>query len=315
MENRRFLTPTSPAVTTTVNNCIILRLGAFDDDAITVDNPGLSGHTTITADESASSAGTGPVEILGSWIPDLTHAKETGTNRALVFTAHARHDSAISLTSVTYGGRAMTKIVEASHSSGNPRYTAAFILNDAGITAATTTTFTPTWSVTPTREAYSSVFLQNVNQTTLTGATAGNATDSGATITTSALANSSGDMVIEAATSKDTGTYTANNGFTKALELTMTNNDGMAGYKAATGANLTPSVTHTVATVQSLIGFVVKGGVSGGTVSGGAGYVKQSAAGSSGTSTFTLGSSNEARTLTIAIAPDSNTSGDNEIRP
>jgi hypothetical protein len=48
------------------------------------------------------------------------------------------------------------------------------------------------------------------------------------------------------------------------------------------------------------------GGSAGGTVSGGAGYIKQSAIGSSGTSTFSLGSAKAARMLTIAIAPDSN---------
>jgi type II secretory pathway pseudopilin PulG len=47
-------TPTSPAVTTTVNNCLILRLGAFDDDGIVVDSPGLASHTAITMDESRS---------------------------------------------------------------------------------------------------------------------------------------------------------------------------------------------------------------------------------------------------------------------
>jgi hypothetical protein len=45
------------------------------------------------------------------------------------------------------------------------------------------------------------------------------------------------------------------------------------------------------------------GGSSGGTVSGGAGYIMQPAAGSSGTSNFTLGSSKDSMMLTIAIAP------------
>ena len=40
-----------------------------------------------------------------------------------------------------------------------------------------------------------------------------------------------------------------------------------------------------------------------GSVSGGAGYVKQSASGDSGTSTFSLTASEESRTLTIAISP------------
>jgi hypothetical protein len=55
------ITPTSPAVTTTVDNCLILRLGAFDGNDITVDNPGLSGHTAITMDKSAGSADCGTV--------------------------------------------------------------------------------------------------------------------------------------------------------------------------------------------------------------------------------------------------------------
>jgi hypothetical protein len=46
--------PTSPAVTTTVDNAMILRIGGFDDDDITVDSPGLSGHTAITMDESGT---------------------------------------------------------------------------------------------------------------------------------------------------------------------------------------------------------------------------------------------------------------------
>ena len=44
--------PTSPSVTASVNDCIILRLGAFDDDYITLNEPGLSGHTAITMDSS-----------------------------------------------------------------------------------------------------------------------------------------------------------------------------------------------------------------------------------------------------------------------
>jgi hypothetical protein len=222
-----------------------------------------AGGTTTGAVWSFTTATPPPaVSILGSWLTGTTHAKETaGTNRALIFLAHAeRNTSGMTLNSVTYGGRAMTKVVEKLITSGTTRtYVAAFILNDAGITAATNTTFVPTWSATPTSYAYSSVFLKNVNQTTLTGATASNATTTGATITTSALATSSGDMVIDAAACSNTGTYTVNNSFTKALELTITNADGVDGYKSATGANETPSVKHSTTNGrQSLIGFVVK---------------------------------------------------------
>jgi hypothetical protein len=225
-----------------------------------IDEKNAGGTTTGTV-WSFTTTTFSPVAILGSWVTGTTHAKVTGTNRALIFLAHAeRNSSGITLNSVTYGGRAMTKVVEKVISSGTTRtYVAAFILNDAGINAATTTTFTPKWSATPTSYAYSSVFLKNVNQTTLTGATASNATSTGATITTSALANSAGDMVIDAATCSNTGSYTVNNGFTEALELTITNADGVDGYKSATGANETPSVKHSTTNGrQSLIGFVVR---------------------------------------------------------
>lgn len=46
----------SPAVTTTIENAMILRLGGFDGRNITVDVPGLLLHTPITMDYSASSA-------------------------------------------------------------------------------------------------------------------------------------------------------------------------------------------------------------------------------------------------------------------
>ncbi len=49
--------PTSPAVTTTVDNTMILRLGGFDNKNVTVGDTGLAGHTTITMDISGTSGG------------------------------------------------------------------------------------------------------------------------------------------------------------------------------------------------------------------------------------------------------------------
>ena len=47
-------TPTSSAVVSTVDNALILRIGGFDDDDITIDAPGLADHTAITADRSGT---------------------------------------------------------------------------------------------------------------------------------------------------------------------------------------------------------------------------------------------------------------------
>jgi GH35 family endo-1,4-beta-xylanase len=202
------------------------------------------------------------VNILGSWATGTTHTKVSGTNRALIFIAHAEDNGAISLNSVKYGGQPMTKVIDISvSSSGYYAYVAAYILNEANIAAATSSTFEPNWSTTPDTNAYSSVFLQNVNQTTLTGASASNGTTSSNPITTTALSTNSGDMVILGATCGNSGSYTLNNGFTEANDQTMASTaTGVTGYKKTpTASSETPSATY-VGTLnrQVIIGFVVK---------------------------------------------------------
>jgi len=49
--------PPCPSVTTSVINTMILKLGGFDKDKITVDNAGLSGYTTITMDDNDGGKG------------------------------------------------------------------------------------------------------------------------------------------------------------------------------------------------------------------------------------------------------------------
>jgi GH35 family endo-1,4-beta-xylanase len=202
------------------------------------------------------------VEILGSWEEeaDLSRAKVAGTNRALIFIAHGERSGTMDLTAVTYGGRSMNEVVDRYYYSGNGAYASAYILNEAGVAAATNNNFVVTWNNTPTEVKYASVFLQNVNQTTLTGATDyGEGTSS--TVTTPALATNDGDMVIIAATCGNLGTYTMNNGFTLGVNQSSVSSTGATGYKSATGVAETPSVTHNSVNRQVIIGFVVKGAV------------------------------------------------------
>ncbi|MBN1916272.1 MAG: hypothetical protein JW889_00055 [Verrucomicrobia bacterium] len=200
-----------------------------------------------------------PVELLGSWTSGTSHTKPSGTNRLLVFTVHGERYGTMNCTSVTYGGQAMTKLIERNQgSSGNRSYVATFILKEAGIAAATSSTFAVTWEYAPAYTGYSSVFLQNVNQSASTGANSTGGSDTATTVSTGSLATTNGDMVIYAGTNGRTGTYTPNNSFTEALEITMTSSDGTGGYKAATGATETPSVTHSYPSKQALVGFVVK---------------------------------------------------------
>jgi hypothetical protein len=202
------------------------------------------------------------VDILGSWVTGLTHAKEAGSNRVLILIAQAEYTSSPNLSGVTYDGRPMSKIIERIQSGSTYVYTVAFRLGEADIAAATSGTIVPTWTgSTPTSVEYISVFLDGVDQTTPIGASTSVANTSGGTLSGAALATAEGDMVLAAATCSSAGTFNVNNDFTKAREGGNTSYDCVDGYKAATGVSETPSVTHSAsASRKTLIGFVVKVG-------------------------------------------------------
>jgi hypothetical protein len=225
-----------------------------------IDEINAAGTTTGTVwSFTTVAAPAGDVEIIGSWVSGTSHTAESGTNRLLVFTAHAEDNNAdMNITSVTYGGQTMTKVIEDNEGTGYRAYAGLFILDEAGINAASGSSFIVTWAETPNRTpAFTSVFMQNVNQTSPVGASASNGGTT-ATLSTSALSTNDGDMVVLAATCGNTGTYSLNNGFTETVELTMTSADGVAGYKAATGADETPSVTHSNINRQVIAGLVVQ---------------------------------------------------------
>ncbi len=87
---------------------------------------------------------TEPVQPVGSWLSGLNHAVEPGVKRVLVFTAHVEdNDGLPNLTDVTYGGQAMTKIIEQAVGSSTRAYVVAYILEEAGIAAASNPLSTP----------------------------------------------------------------------------------------------------------------------------------------------------------------------------
>ena len=138
---------------------------------------------------------------------------------------------------------------------------AVFLLDESGISAASGNAFVPSWSATPNRTpGYSSVFLQGVDQVASVGASDGNSSTSSGTLSTNALATSDGDMVFVAGTCGNTGSYTVENGFTEAVELDISSADAVAGYKAATGADETPALTHSNVNRHVIVGFVVQAG-------------------------------------------------------
>ncbi|MHC4739984.1 MAG: carbohydrate binding domain-containing protein [Planctomycetota bacterium] len=231
-----------------------------------IDEINATGTTTgVVWSFSTVAAAAGDVEIIGSWVSGTSHTAEAGSNRALIFTGHVEDNNAdMDLTSVTYGGQSMTKVVEQNAGSGYRAYAVAYILDEAGISAASGSDFVVTWAETPSRSpGFSSVFLQNVDQSDPTGASGGNGTESSATLATSALSTSDGDMVFVGGTCGNSGTYSVNNGFTEGIEIDIASADAVAGYKAATGAAETPSITHSNVNRQVVIGFVVQVGAAG----------------------------------------------------
>jgi len=203
------------------------------------------------------------VETLGSWVSGLSHTKENGTHRALIFVAHVEHSAALSLNSVTYGGQSMTKVIDAIVGTSARAYVAAYILKEAGIAAASNSNFVVSWSATPLAVSYASAFDSNVDQTAATGATDSNADASTTglinTIETDPLSAGQGDMIIMAATDGNAGSYTFNNGFTRDInQLVGATATGAAGHKSAVYATETPSATHSASNRKVIIGLVVK---------------------------------------------------------
>jgi hypothetical protein len=192
-------------------------------------------------------------------VQGATHAREAGSNRALVVMLYGEGSGNISASSVTYGGQAMTKVSEVAYQTTSYSYSGAFVLNETGVAAATSGTIAVTWSTAPSSGSdITSAFYSGVNQSALTGASASNGL-AGVTITTTALANNAGDMVLVGGTAGTGGTYTINNGFTRGIpETTASFGDITSAYKLGTGTNETPSLSMSGSMRQTIVAFVLK---------------------------------------------------------
>ena len=188
-----------------------------------------------------------PVVLLGSWGTGLSHTVEAGSDRLLVFVAGYESGSSPTLSAVTYGGQALTKINDVTTGTTTIAHVEIWILDETGVAAATGSTFVPTWTSAPTYPMYSHAFFGGVDQATPTGAQAiaSSASSTPNPITTVALATGSGDMVIAGAVAGNTGSYAPQNGFIEGNDQTAGGTTTMAtSYKAASGSPETPSMLH-----------------------------------------------------------------------
>ena len=199
------------------------------------------------------------VEILGEWTSGLEHSKEAGYGRQLLFTAHLEGYEV--LNSVSYGGQAMTKVIDEIFTAS---YVVVYRLNETGIANATSDTFTVNWSSEPNLVGYSSGFLSNVNQASPIGASASNSSDppnemadTAYEISAGPLATNPGDMVVAVGVTGNDHAYGFRNGFTTGIELLITSADGIAGFKIADGSDETPILCHVQPKQLSIAGFVI----------------------------------------------------------
>jgi len=311
--------PTSRSVTTTVDDCIILRLGGFDDGDVTVDDPGLSGHTAITMDSSAGG---------GASYEEFTEEKVSTDNTKITIDtpAGASEDDLLIAAVVTEedtsgslappGGEGWTEI-DIDDQGG--KVTLGVWWKLAAASESPSHEFI--WS--GGKKAYGWMMRFTGHDTTstidATAAGGGKSETPESPAVTTTVANA---VILRIGGFKGKDITVDAPGLSGHTAITMDQSDkcsGGAGYKiqSAIGSSgtsnfaLKRSKEYRVVTIAIAPAPVTGGGM----VSGGAGYIKQLAIGGSGTSDFALTASEESRILTIAIAPGASGIGIEVIRP
>jgi len=182
----------------------------------------------------------------------LAYAVSGGTARCLIVMCGCEHSVASSVTSVDYGGQAMVQAYSAvTADSGFSACTSCWYLLDAGITAASGTTITPTYSVTPSDEMICAASYENVDQTG--GATTvpdtATAESNEATpnpFTTIDLTEVSGGLIVASIACGNATTFAWQADMTEQEDLTDASSAmSFADRLSTTGANVTIEATVT----------------------------------------------------------------------
>ncbi len=165
------------------------------------------------------------VSLADSWQTGLTHVAGSGSDRALVFVASNEQQTTMSpmLSSVSFGGQPLTPVLAEQVADGCCTASLeVWLLDEAGIAAATGSGITVSWTSAPDAPLYSHAIFEQVDQISPTGAmtSASVIGDTPNPVPLSSVATSKKDMVIGAATAGETGSYTPPNGFLLSSTLT-----------------------------------------------------------------------------------------------
>jgi len=318
MDGQTSISPISPYVTTSVGNCLILRLGAFDDGDVNTlpepGNPGLSGHTAITMDKSSDN----PVNPAGWWKLDetsgLTAADSSGygyngtltnmagsewttgkINGALTFDGTNDYVSVSSLDSKYDNSSTFTVAgwFKTSQSTGMQTIVGQWVQDDeAGYEYYG-------WQVLVENNKVIARFGYEIPTYDVTGTSTVN---NDVWHHFAMVHNGTNVAVYVDGQPERTGTA---NFYIYNTKFRIGDGSARIGNPPLKGGPF-KGIIDDVRIYDRALSATEIAQLAGGTVSGGAGYVRQSASGSSGTSNFSLGSSNEAMMITIAIAPAGN---------
>ena len=157
-----------------------------------------------------------PVARVGSWssvnATTLTHSNGAGKNRVMIAVIGSESNLTHIVSSVDYGGQAMTKVAEIEVGTSVFALISIWYLEERGIVAASTTTVTPTWDQGPNefQNIIAAGTFEGVNQTSPIAQFNTDSDTSSIPLTNMDLVESIGNAIIAGATSGSPGTTTWN---------------------------------------------------------------------------------------------------------
>ncbi len=207
--------------------------------------------------------------MIGSWVGgttgNLTVTNTAGSNRILLVFANARRSNATPslVTSVSYGGQALTKLSERTYNGANPTVTnSVWYLNEAGLAAATTTSLTITWNNAPTVQQNWARIISTVDQTTPYASLQGGDSTATSVTTTAAVNYTPGTIgfagVSSITTAEGTSTFT-NITMDQQESVSTTFEAAIGDASYTTTGSFTPSFTNGSANKQTMQAFVIQG--------------------------------------------------------
>ena len=292
--------PTSPAVISTVDDALILRLGGFDEDDITQDAPGLSGHLAITMDGTA-----------GMSVESTTVSKETGNlANFLVSMPSTRPDGDLYVAQIANDKGAAISVIPSGWTEITTSANSSMVRLATYWKIGSSEPSTYTWqSGSPCRWIGAIHRISGINTSSPINASGDGVGTSDSPTSPSVSTSVDGCLLLRmyaAAKDQQATTYWPSGTSAIFQDASAGKVVAAAAVESQTTSGVTGSAAFSMTKSKNWVAATIAlapAAAGGEPISGGAGYVKQSTAGSSGTSNFSLTASEEARMVTIAIAP------------